>query len=270
MALLSIKLEKINFLLAWLTLLLIYCRDQTKPSGESATGGAATHLCLRTEIFRPTLAIHSHLLSPCEENSIIWKRDWPLTWNICFRVVFLIQTSGFSGGDDGRTFSQVLSHIRGHDHPTLISTYIHKRCSSYLLMSKQSYISEKCQHWSWHQSQDDHSGETQADEGLQEAPGDYYFQWSTFGCCEQNNSYQFKHNCCSISCSNRRTLRLGCLELQGRTTLCCGTLWSSVPTRPPLRMALSSWPSSSARSTLTSLRWSSSSPRWSRISITLP
>ena len=131
---------------------------------------------------------------PCEENSIIWKRDWPLTWNICFRVVFLIQTSGFSGGDDGRTFSQVLSHIRGHDHPTLISTYIHKRCSSYLLMSKQSYISEKCQHWSWHQSQDDHSSETQVDEGLQEAPGDYYFQWSTFGCCEQNNNYQFKHN----------------------------------------------------------------------------
>ena len=125
MALLSIKLEKINFLLAWLTLLLIYCRDQTKPSGESATGGAATHLCLRTEIFRPTLAIHSHLLSPCEENSIIWKRDWPLiTWNICFRVVFLIKTSGFSGGDDGRTFSQVLSHIRGYDHPTLISTYM--------------------------------------------------------------------------------------------------------------------------------------------------
>ena len=124
MVLLSIKLEKSNFLLAWLTLLLIYCRDQTKPSGESATGGAATHLCLRTEIFRPTLAIHSHLLSPCEENSIIWKRDWPLTWNICFRVVFLIQTSGFSGGDDGRTFSQVLSRIRGYDYPTLISTYI--------------------------------------------------------------------------------------------------------------------------------------------------
>ena len=63
MALLSIKLEKSNFLLALLTLLAIYCRDQTKPSGESATGGAATHLCLRTEIFRPTLAIHSHLLS---------------------------------------------------------------------------------------------------------------------------------------------------------------------------------------------------------------
>ena len=41
-------------------------------------------------------------------------------------------------------------------------------------MSKQSYISEKCQHWSWHQSQDDHSSATQADEGLQEAPGDYY------------------------------------------------------------------------------------------------
>ena len=194
MALLSIKLEKSNFLLAWLTLLAIYCRDQTKPSGESATGGAATHLCLRTEIFRPTLAIHSHLLS-LVRRTVSFETRLTLNLEHLFQSCLLdTDFRVFRRRRRKNFFTGTFPHQRVWSSDT--DKYIHERCSSYLLMSKQSYISEKCQHWSWCQSQDDHSSETQVDEGLQEAPGDYYFQWSTFGCCEQNNNYQFKHNCC--------------------------------------------------------------------------